>query len=59
MNLNLFPFCLFMLRGTHTPGLAHSTPLRATDLLCFLLSVRARRVCGPQLAFSLRGLHIP
>jgi len=40
-DLNLF----LSVSHVHTPGLAHSAPLRVTDLLCFFpLSVRVRRV---------------
>ena len=35
LSLMFFPFTkLFLFRGTHTPGLAHSAPLRAKNLPC-------------------------
>jgi len=41
-----FPFflCIFPSRGTHTPSLAHSTPLRAKDFIVpFVYIIDARR----------------
>jgi len=50
LNLSL-SFLFFMLRGTHTPGLAHSALLRVTDLLC-LIELGRQAATGSFLAWS-------